>query len=293
MKVNLTSLLLTVVLTAGAAEVKQQSLEAWQAYVLSATARMRQNLRAGGPFLKVNADQDWGEKVRSGEILVVPGSSQGLVKVPAGMIHDWLAVAFIPHTTINEVLSVVRDYNRYKDLYRPVVINSTILSRGEREDRFSIVFMNKSIFFKAALESEFECSYVRVTEKQWYSVAKTTRVQEIANYGEPGQRTLVRTEASGFIWQLAEITRYEERDDGVYIELEAMALSRDIPVSLRWIVEPIVRRVSRSSLTTSLRRTQDALCSGAGSGSCVGSGLDFADQGAATARNSSARHSVR
>jgi hypothetical protein len=45
----------------------------------------------------------------------------------------------------------------------------------------------------------------------------------------------------------------------VYIELEAIALSRDIPAALRWAVEPIVRRVSRSSLDTSLQQTKDAV----------------------------------
>jgi len=45
----------------------------------------------------------------------------------------------------------------------------------------------------------------------------------------------------------------------VYMELEAMALSRDIPVAFRWVVDPIVRRVSKNSLMTSLRQTQEAV----------------------------------
>jgi hypothetical protein len=45
----------------------------------------------------------------------------------------------------------------------------------------------------------------------------------------------------------------------VYVELEAIALSRDIPGGLRWLVEPIVRRVSRSSLVVSLQETADAV----------------------------------
>ena len=45
----------------------------------------------------------------------------------------------------------------------------------------------------------------------------------------------------------------------MYVELEAIALSRDIPGSLRWMVEPIVRRVSRSALVVSLQETADAV----------------------------------
>jgi hypothetical protein len=51
-------------------------------------------------------------------------------------------------------------------------------------------------------------------------------------------------------------------DGGVYIELEAIALSRDIPFSLRWLIDPIFRRISRSSLVISLQQTEDAVLSG-------------------------------
>ena len=43
-------------------------------------------------------------------------------------------------------------------------------------------------------------------------------------------------------------------DGGVYVEMETMALSRDIPAALRWMVDPIVQRVAKSAMTTSLRQ---------------------------------------
>jgi hypothetical protein len=45
----------------------------------------------------------------------------------------------------------------------------------------------------------------------------------------------------------------------MYVEIEAMALSRDIPAAFRWIADPIVRKVSKNSLLTSLRQMQDAI----------------------------------
>lgn len=50
-----------------------------------------------------------------------------------------------------------------------------------------------------------------------------------------------------------------EGEGGVYFEVEAIALSRDIPAMLRLMVEPVVRRVSRNSLATALRQTQEAV----------------------------------
>lgn len=57
------------------------------------------------------------------------------------------------------------------------------------------------------------------------------------------------------------IARYEERDGGVYFELEAIALTRDIPASLAWMVKPVVNHLSINSLTTTLRQTRDAVIS--------------------------------
>jgi hypothetical protein len=61
------------------------------------------------------------------------------------------------------------------------------------------------------------------------------------------------------------MARYEERDGGVYLELEAMALTRDIPGSLAWMVKPVVNHLSINSLTTTLRQTRDVVISSPGS----------------------------
>jgi len=47
----------------------------------------------------------------------------------------------------------------------------------------------------------------------------------------------------------------------VYLELEAMALTRDIPASLAWVIAPAVSHLSINSLTTTLRQTRDAVIS--------------------------------
>ena len=61
------------------------------------------------------------------------------------------------------------------------------------------------------------------------------------------------------MWRLYSIARYEQRDGGTYVEVEAIALSRDIPLGLRLLVSPIVRHVSRNSIFTSLLQTKDAV----------------------------------
>ncbi len=124
-----------------------------------------------------------------------------------------------------------------------------------------MLLMNRSLFSKMALDGDYETSYVRVDDYRWYSISNTTRIQEIENYRGTQQHMLPENEGAGIIWKLSSITLFEERDGGVYVELEAFALSRDIPLSLRWIATPIVRRVSKNSLLISLQQTADAVSS--------------------------------
>src|SRR6185437_9768375 len=63
----------------------------------------------------------------------------------------------------------------------------------------------------------------------------------------------------GLIWRLYSISRFEQRDGGMYVELEVVALSRDVPGAIRWLVNPIVRRTSRSSIYVSLQKTEEAV----------------------------------
>jgi hypothetical protein len=119
--------------------------------------------------------------------------------------------------------------------------------------------MNKSVIAKTALDADYQAVYTQIDDHRWYSVSDATRIREIAEYDTPSQHILPENHGTGLIWRLHSITRFEERDGGVYIEVEAIALSRDIPAALRWVVEPIVRRVSRSAVATSLEQTEAAV----------------------------------
>jgi hypothetical protein len=245
--------------TAGAADLKPETLKTWKEYVEAEGAKMQERLHSGGPFLWTDEAPDRVASLRSGEILVFPAGPDIPKRVPSGLIHDWNGAVFIPNVTLHDVLSVVRDYGRYKEIYHPAVIDARVIATGESEDRFSMVLMNRSVVLKTALDSDYRSSYFRVNDQRWYSISEATRIQEIAGYGTESQRTLPEDQGRGLIWRIYSVTRFEERDSGVYIEVEAMVLSRDIPIMLHWMVAPIVRRLSRDSLLTSLRQTQDAV----------------------------------
>jgi hypothetical protein len=245
--------------TVNAASLEPATLSAWEEYVESANMRMEQRLSPGKTFLWVDETPDRLARVRAGEIVVSPVGPQSPRRVPSGLIHDWVGAVFIPNVSLKDALAVLSEYARYKEFYQPTVIDSKVIATSEAKDRFSMLLMNKSFFLKTAIDADYESCYVRVDDRRGYSVARTTRIQEIEEYGAPAERVLREGEGHGIIWRLFGFTRYVERDGGVYIELEAIGLSRDIPVSLRFLVEPVVRRVSRGSILTSLQQTANAV----------------------------------
>jgi hypothetical protein len=50
--------------------------------------------------------------------------------VPHGLIHDWVAAAFIPDGTVQEIFAVIQDYDNHKNIYKPEVIDSRLI-KGE------------------------------------------------------------------------------------------------------------------------------------------------------------------
>ena len=61
------------------------------------------------------------------------------------------------------------------------------------------------------------------------------------------------------MWRLNTYWSYEERDGGLYLQIESVSLSRSIPTGLGWAIGPFVESVPRESLEFTLHKTCEAL----------------------------------
>jgi hypothetical protein len=120
-------LLLATSALSNAAELKQETLQAWQDYIRTANARMQERLHGGAPFLWIDESAERSRRVRAGEIVVTPVGQHSPIRVSKGLIHDWIGAALFPNATLEGIFAVVQDYARYKDFCKPLVIDSKSL----------------------------------------------------------------------------------------------------------------------------------------------------------------------
>jgi hypothetical protein len=82
---------------------------------------------------------------------------------------------------------------------------------------------------------------------------------EVADAGKPNEREMPPGKDHGFLWRLNSFWRYEGADGGVFVECEAISLTRDVPAGLGWLIDPIIRDLPRESLVNLLTATRQAL----------------------------------
>jgi hypothetical protein len=170
--------------------------------------------------------------------------------VPHGLIHDWIGAIFIPGATRDSLSAVVRDYDNYQRMYRPVVTSSRTLACTKPQQNPE-VWQRKVLRQRARGDYQAHDVVLDANTGPQRRAARSNEIKAQANAAaETGKR---------FIWRIRSVARYQERDGGVYLELQATALTRDIPASLAWLVKPVINHLSINSLTTTLRQTRDAV----------------------------------
>lgn len=247
-----------------AATLPPAALQQWQTYTSAAHKELGNRALTGKPFLRSDENAAMRAQIRSGLVATKEINNKLDKHLPSSLIHHWTGGVFVPNTNIVEVMQVLRDYPHYKDMYRPTVqessrMGSSVAALGSNKDGYRSIMAYKSTFISTAFHTEYEVLYSRPTPQSGYSLMHTTRVQEIAKFGSSAQKYLPEGEGSGIIWSLFGVTRFVERDRGVVLEVEAIGLSRGIPMAFRWMVQPIVRRVLREALAISLRQTKESI----------------------------------
>lgn len=245
-----------------AAMLRLDTLAAWDAIVARIEARRALEARDGRRFLTTDfASTSEAVEVRRaarrGEVVVSPfAESDEATTVPSGMVHHWRGVVFVPGVGVDELIATVREPGGRRGHHQEDVLESRVLERGPDSLRLYLKLQRSSIV-TVAYNTEHVVRYERIGAGRAASTSRSTHIAEIEGLGTAAEHERPVGDDRGFLWRLQSYWRYEGADGGVFVELESLTLTRDVPLGLGPVVRPIVDRVARESLARTLRALRD------------------------------------
>ena len=202
--------------------------------------------------------------MRQGQIAAQLWAGDGPVKVPNGLIHDWIGAVFVPNATAEQALSLVQNYDNHKNIYKPEVMDSRLISHDGNDFKIFLRLLKKKII-TVVLDTDHDVHYSDAASTL-VSAAPTLRASRKWRMSAPPKEHVLEPDTGyGFLWRLYSYWSLTRRATsvarrctahGVYIECRAISLTRDIPYGLGWIIEPIIRKLPQESLIHTLECTR-------------------------------------
>ncbi len=241
------------------------TLESFDRYIADAEAQFHEELVANINFLFIDAQPEL-ERARSysalqnGQLLI-QRSQQCQVRYPSplgSLLHDWTAIVFVPNVTLAQTLAALQDYDRDAVYYQPQVTAAKLVSRSD--DRFHVLLrLKQTNVVTVVLDTEYEIQYSMLDNSHAASQSHSTHISEVENAGSPRERIIAPGADHGFLWRLYSYWRFYQADGGVYIQCNAVSLTRDVPAGLGWLVGSFIQKIPQQSLRFTLAATRQAL----------------------------------
>ena len=254
--------------TVSVVQLKPETLEAFLSYTRDAEAAMAPSLEGSAPFLWSDENPDRARHVRKGDILSQFWSGQAPVRVTNGLIHDRIGAISIRETTIEKTLALVQDYDNHKNIYKPEVMDSRLISHHGNDYTIYLRLLKKKII-TVVLDTNHDVHYQRVRDDQWLLRSYTTRIAEVDDAGTAKEKVHPPDSGYGFLWRLYSYWKFMEKEDAVIVECRAISLTRDVPLGLGWIIDPCLpSSPSPASIAAGISTKEPAIGPPYGNASC-------------------------
>jgi hypothetical protein len=241
-----------------AAEPSAAAVAAFNSHVSAVESRIAGEHRAPNGFLAADNSGQGEARLRRGELILEQLTTATNADLPGAMLHDWRGTAFAPGAKAADFDRVMRDFAGYPQRYSPQVLQAKVLSR--QGDCYQVLMrVRQKHVLTVVMDTAYDVTFGRLDATHGYSISRSTRIAEIDSPGEPNERALGAGEEHGYLWRLNTYWSYEERDGGLYMQIESVSLTRSIPTGLGWLIGPFVKSVPRESLEFTLRATCDAV----------------------------------
>jgi hypothetical protein len=240
------------------------AVSAFNSYSKAVESRLAQQHRSPNTFLAPAASDPEGAetRLRQGEVIIEKNTEKLTLSTGANLsgalLHHWRGTAFVPGAKAADFERLLRDFNSYPQHFSPQVLQAKVLTReGDRMQAWMRVRQRHII--TVVMDTTYDISFGELDMEHGYSISESTRIAEIEAAGTDAEHTLSAQEDHGFLWRLNTFWSYAERDGGLYLQIEAISLTRSIPRGVGWAVQPYVESIPRESLGFTLRSACNSL----------------------------------
>jgi hypothetical protein len=260
-----TAILLAIFLFAvsqrAGADAPNAAAAGFDTYITQLESRLaRQHASADGFLASFDS-----ERVRGGEVIVEQITPAAGTSVPGAMLHHWRGTAFVAGATAADLERLLRDYSAYPRVYAPQVLSARVLARDGNHYQTMLRLSQKHVI-AVLLDTTYDVQFFPAEAKadvgrgaRGHNLSHSTRIAEIANPGTATEYELDSRHEHGFLWRLNTYWCWEERDGGIYMQIETVELTRTVPVGLGWAIGPLIESIPRESLDFTLKSTANAL----------------------------------
>jgi hypothetical protein len=235
------------------------AVAAYNSYIGTVESRLaQQHLAQSGFLAPLPSDPQTEMRLRGGEFVVEKLTPVDGAALPGAMLHHWRGTAFASGAKADDFERLMRNFSAYPQLYSPQVLQAKILTQ-QGDHLQAKMRVRQRHLLTVVMDTTYEIAFGRLDLQHGYSISRSTQISEIDAPGTNAERALNASEQHGFLWRLNTYWSYEERDGGLYMQIESVSLTRSIPNGLGWAIGPFVESVPRESLEFTLRSTCNVL----------------------------------
>jgi hypothetical protein len=240
------------------AEASPAAVSAFNDYVRPVESRLAKQHQSREGFFSPPLTPQTEQRLRQGELIIEPITPLTGSPLPGALLHDWRGTAFAAGATAADFERLMRDIPAYPQHFSPQVLQAKLISQHGDHLQASMRIRQKHVL-TVVMDTTYDITFGRLDAQHGYSISRSTRISEIASPGSPDEHVLSPQEEHGFLWRLNSYWTYEERDGGLYLQIESVSLTRSVPTGLNWIIQPFIEKIPRESLEFTLRSTCNAL----------------------------------
>ncbi len=223
---------------------RRSAIEGFAVYLAS--------LPRSAEFLRLAGDSALQGRLRGGEVVAVPARS--LTTLPdttaAGSeIQHWIGAAFVSGVTLSQAIPVLADYSNRRKYMAPEIAASRELERREN-DFFVYLQMSEKSIISGTFDTYLRIRYRREGPGRLSIDSRSEEIRDVTG-ADPHDR--------GLLWALNHRWRIQEADGGLYLECEALALSRRPPAVIDFLASRFIAQAARKALVGTLEATRRML----------------------------------